>query len=65
MARGRLREAERPPAGQAPPEARRRTRPGAGAGAEQARGPAPATGEVRLALGRLLYERDDLDGAER
>ena len=62
MARGRLREAgdllrqalqaAEEPAEQEP-------------AAEPARGPVPATGEVRLALGRLLYERDDLDGAER
>ena len=56
MARGRLRAAEGllrqallPP--EAPPDPE----------AEDA--PDPAAGEVRLAMGRLLYERDDLDGA--
>ena len=56
MARGRLRAAEgllRQALG--PPEAP--PGPEAEAAAD------PAAGEVRLAMGRLLYERDDLDGA--
>ena len=73
MARGRLREAgdllrralqplppEAPEAPEAPEVPARRE-----PAAEQEHGPAPATGEVRLALGRLLYEWDDLEEAER
>jgi LuxR family transcriptional regulator, maltose regulon positive regulatory protein len=53
MAQGRLREAEVS------------LRQALGFAAERGAGLLPAVGRVRIAMGELLYERDDLEGSER